>query len=76
MKQKEEKYMYTPNTITRHCSINCIILNNKLLCILQKQPLITPTSQLHSSFWTAPVHLLHKQKLLQLVQYFCSIYVN
>jgi len=36
------------------------ILNNKLLRILQKQPLLTPVGQLYSNYCTLPIHLLHK----------------
>jgi len=43
------------------------ILNNKLLRILQKQPLLTPVDQLYSNYCTLPIHLLHKQKILELV---------
>lgn len=43
------------------------ILNNKLLRILQKQPLLTPVSQLYSNFCILPINLLYKQKILELV---------
>ena len=48
----------------------CIVLNNKLLRILQKQPLLTPVSQLYSIFCILPINLLYKQskqKILELV---------
>ena len=42
-------------------------MNNKLLWILQKQFLLTSVDQLYSNYCTLPIHLLHKEKILELV---------
>jgi len=48
------------------------ILNNKLLRILQQQAPLTPIYQLYNTFNTLSIHLLYKQKILQLVH--CSMF--
>jgi len=49
-----------------------VILNNKLLRILQQQAPLTPIYQLYNTFNTLPIHLLYKQKVLELVH--CSMF--
>ena len=42
-------------------------INNKLLRILQNQPLATPVSQLYTSFNLLPIDKLHMLQILLLV---------
>ena len=50
-------------------------INNKLLRILQNQPLATPVSQLYTSFNLLPIDKLHMLQILLLV-YRCLYHAN
>ena len=51
------------NTNANHLS-KLMVLNNKLLRILQHKPLISPTSELFRVYRTLPLNLLHNFQLL------------
>jgi len=50
------------NTISNHLS-KLTVLNNKLLCILQHKSTRTHSYELHQTYFTLPIQLLHKYQI-------------
>ena len=48
------------------------VLNNKLLCIVQNQSVRTPVRNLHKTFNTLPIPLMHKYRILDFVHTFIN----
>ena len=57
------------NTHSKHLD-KLIVLNNKLLRILQHKPLVTPLQELYFEYNVLPIHQLHKFQLLLFVHKF------
>jgi len=58
--------MFSHNTTPNHLR-KLITLNNKLLCILQREPTRSHTAELYKTYYTIPVQLLDYFQILTFV---------